>query len=86
MTLADRVAVPAGITEIVLRNDIIRDGIAKWAGHARLIREKPRALTKIIFAFTARPGRTPIGCGWNAGVLRQTKTHVNIPTPANTDL
>jgi len=39
--LADRVTVPAGLPEIVLRHDLIRDGIAERAGHRMLYRENP---------------------------------------------
>ena len=42
VSLADRVAVPAGITEIVLCNDLIHHGIAERAGHGILHASNPR--------------------------------------------
>jgi len=48
MPLANRVTVPAGLPEIVLRHDLIRDGIAERAGHRMLYRENPRTSNEII--------------------------------------
>jgi hypothetical protein len=46
--LADRVAVPAGITEIVLRYDLICEGIAERAFH-RLHASNPRSTKKLLY-------------------------------------
>ena len=46
--LADRVAVPAGIAEIVLRNDLIRDGIAERTSHGRLHASNPLTSIKYL--------------------------------------
>jgi hypothetical protein len=46
---ADRVAVPAGITEIVLRYDLISEGIAKCSGQGRLHASNPRSTKKLLY-------------------------------------
>jgi len=44
--VVDRVAVPTGIAEIILRYDVIRDGIAERAGHGMLQDWYPRTLIR----------------------------------------
>jgi hypothetical protein len=67
---ADRVAVPAGITEIVLCNDIICNGIAERAGHGRFPAPDPRISKQKLGSISLKIGRgnpmlnLPFGTGY----------------------
>lgn len=58
--LADRVAVPAGIAEIILCNDVIRQGIAERAVHWRLHASNP--LTSIRYSHFSPSRSSAMSC------------------------